>query len=331
MNDEDDLGELGKKKFSELTEEEWEKLKKESGLSNSLSSMLKGMRPGSEVFDRIYDPFKSVKPQLPDFSALKQQFETPRISPILDNKPKREIPLGVEEEEAVKQALDYFESSSLYEAELLKLFEDWQSDRTKSIKKFLLSLVTVLSLTVVAGINILEVELFNIKVADGYQFLFLSAFTIVLGSLFYYYEVCLRRDKKVNDSNLKVFMDTLKQSNIYLVVIEKLLEKSGVSIEELVSDFDDSLPVAQSKRSPLRGYRMMKFFKTDLEEPYNTDLSIYRFEISGLYTLGLLSLLSIVRSMIWVNNSDANLFPFYAMGLGIVLASISFLQLRFKA
>lgn len=292
------------RKFNDMTADEKKKLLEETGFGSP-----------------------SLKSSLANFSELHQV--SPTKSPF-DNSPKREIKLSESEERMVKEALDYFETNSLYEAELLKLFDDWQSERTKSIKKFLLSLISVLSLTVFAGINILEVRLFNITVTEGYQYLFLSAFICVIAGLFYYYEINLWRDKKVNDSNLKVFMESLQRSDQYLKEVDQILNKTGVTIEQLVEDFDDKSIVGQKKSSPLRGYRLMKFYKKDLEKPHTTDLKIYRFEITGLYFLGLLSLLTIGRSMIWVSNPGADLVLFYTISVGVTGCILALLQLRFN-
>lgn len=292
------------RKVSDMTDEEKKKLFEDAGFG-----------------------IPSIQSSMPDLSQLHQ------VSPIkstFDNSPNREIEMSESEEKKVKEALDYFETNSLYEEELLKLFEDWQSDRTKSIKKFLLSLISVLSLTVFAGINILEVRLFNITVSEGYQYLFLSAFICVIAGLFYYYEINLWRDKKVNDSNLKVFMKSLQRSDHYLEEIDQILNQTGATIEQLVEDFEEHGLAVQKKSSPLRGYRLMKFYKNDLEEPHTTDLKIYRFEITGLYFLGLLSMLTILRSMIWVSNSDADLVVFYLICSGIIACILALLQLRFK-
>lgn len=304
------------KKLSEMSEEEINRQLHDAGFVDHFSNATKLL--------------KNFTPHIPSIQDLSPKFNPSRIKSTFDDSPKREIPMSESEEKRVIEALDYFETNSLYEEELLKLFEDWQSDRTKSIKKFLLSLISVLSLTVFAGINILEVRLFNITVAEGYQYLFLSAFIGVIAGLFYYYEINLWRDKKVNDSNLKVFMKSLQRSDQYLKEVDYILEKTGVTIKQLVEDFDDRGLAVQKKSSPLRGYRLMKFYKNDLEEPHTTDLKIYRFEITGLYFLGLLSMLTIVRSMIWVSNSDADLVVFYLICSGIIASILALLQLRFK-
>lgn len=314
---------MGKKE----SEDQGKRLKdmSEEELKRHLSDM-GWERPFSKMQEQLKTNFDKIKPNS-TFSTLSnlQDFE-----PHYDQTPKREIKLSDAKEKRVKEALDYFETNSLYETELLKLFEDWQSDRTKSIKKFLLSLISVLSLTVFAGINILEVRLFNITVADGYQYLFLCAFICVIAGLFYYYEINLWRDKKVNDSNLKVFMESLQRSDQYLEEIDEILEKKGITIEQLINDFDDSSSLLQKKSSPLRGYRLMKFYKNDLEEPHTTDLKIYRFEITGLYFLGLLSVLTIIRSMIWVSYPDADLIIFYLVCAGVIGSIMVLLQLRFN-
>lgn len=304
------------RKVSDMTDEEKEKLLEDAGLGS----------PFSNVTQQI----KNLAPRIPSLQNFSSIPEATGINSSFDNSPKREIEMSESEEKKVEEALDYFETNSLYEEEFLKIFEDWQSDRTKSIKKFLLSLISVLSLTVFAGINILEVRLFNITVAEGYQSLFLSTFICVIAGLFYYYEVNLWRDKKVNDSNLKVFMESLQRSDQYLKEIDQVINKTGSTIEQLVEDFDDNSLVVQNKSSPLRGYRLMKFYKNDLEEPHTTDLKIYRFEITGLYFLGLLSILTIVRSMIWVSDPDAGLVLYYIICGGIIGSIIAFLQLRFS-
>jgi|GEM_PF-1338440 uncharacterized membrane protein len=311
-----DDGKIPEKKLSEMSDEEIQKALNDAGFQSPFSSSKKQL-----------SNIKPYVPSLPDFNS----FTKPLASPVsFDNPPKREIELSEVEENRVKEALNYFETNSLYEAELIKLFDDWQSDRTKSIKKFLLSILTVLSLTVFAGINILEVELFSITVAEGYQYLFLAIFLIVLGSLFCYYEINLQRDKKVNDSNLKVFMKALKRSSQYLGVVDTILKKKRITIEQLVYDFEEVSLVTRQKSSPIRGYKLMKFYKMDLEKPFKTDLNIYRFELTGLYFLGLLSILTILRSMIWVANPEADLVVFYLSGFAFIGVTISLIQLRFN-
>ena len=297
---------------SDMSQSEIYKLLEEAGLNNHLKTQ---------------ESLKELSESLA--KSNRSKLETSQSG--FTNLPKREIQLSTSEEKKVQAALYYFESNSLYEAELIKLFEDWQSSRTKSIKKFLLSILTVLSLTVFAGINILNVELFSITVAEGYEYLFLSCFLFVLGSLFYYYEVNLRRDKRVNDANLKVFMKALQRSKHHLEVVDNVLKDKGIGIEELINDFKESgvASLTASKKSPRRGYNLMKFYKTDLEAPFITDLKIYRFEITGLYAIGLLSMLTIFRSMLWVKNPDTNLVVFYLLGVGVIATILALLQLRF--
>lgn len=285
---------------------------------------------------RISDLQENIKNSIPDISSNLVSSATPSTSPIVssdsssfNSSPKREIEMTASEEDRVKKAFHFFEYNSFNQSELLEIFEDWQSDRTKSIKKFLLSILTVLSLTAVAGINILEVELFNISVADNYEYWFLSILLMLIVGLFCYYEINLFRDKKVNDSKLEAFINTLHGSDHYLEEIDNILNLKNVTIEQLIEDFQDSFIVAQQNSSPLVGYRTMKFFKNKLKKPFSTDLKIFRFEISALYFIGLLSGLSIVRSLIWVDRPDANLDLFYILGTVIILSTIAILQIRF--
>ena len=208
--------------------------------------------------------------------------------------PQRKLPLNTEEQETVIEAISLFESSGINHTTIFDLFKDWQSDKTKSVKRFVLSISFILSLSIFAGVNLVEIDLFGVSVADGMENIFLFALIVILICSFFYYEYLTRTDQKIHEAKVdSVKIGTEKYLNL-VDEIDRIIEKKKIkSIETLFDDFKWTMH--QSTRD-LEAYNALKFFRNKLEKPkksYEWGESIERIVI---YILGITALISILSS-----------------------------------
>tara|TARA_R110000868_G_scaffold351981_2_gene613205 strand:- start:7700 stop:8413 length:714 start_codon:yes stop_codon:yes gene_type:complete len=235
-----------------------------------------------------------------DFNFLNYKppsFELPEqvlVNPTRIGDAPREIPLEQEEEKRVEEIKNYFRSSNISIDSLYSLFNDWQSDKTKSVKKFILSFSFVLSLAIVAGVNITEIDLFGVTVSDSRSTIFLITFSFIHLISFWYFEYLTRTDLKIHAARLSIVKDHLLEFVEFTKEIDQIVKKNNIeSADKLFDDFRDLM---DQGGYAINTYEAIKFYEKRLRNPEMSNSRLEIIEMIVIYFLGVVALLSILNS-----------------------------------
>jgi hypothetical protein len=224
-------------------------------------------------------------------------FELPKIEsnfemPGFD--PPRRIPLNNEDEKKINSIITVLSNSGINIDSLYSLFNDWQSSKTKSVKRFVLSLSFILSLTFVAGIPITDIDLFGLSVAEGYGNMFLSAVLAIHLMSFAYFVYLRRNDLKVNEAKLSSLKKGLESCLKMMEFVDEIVEREKLpSVKFLFNDFKSQM---HSNDSDIEAYEGLKFYEDKLKKHHKSFEWIEWLEIGLICLLGILALISIVIS-----------------------------------
>lgn len=217
---------------------------------------------------------------------LSDPFDAPRNIELL--------PQDERDVEAIRKALS---QSGLTTQKLFDLFKDQQSDKSKSIKRFVLSLSFILSLTLVAGVDITDINLFGLEVKPDNSIIFLSSILFIHIVLFIYFIYLRWNDMEIKNamvSNVK------KATESYIDLAKKLDEirhKYDLpSVDYLLSDFRDNATVLNPNEEDIEAYRALKFYQKNLQTSHRGFEFIERMEILSIYGLAILAALAIIFS-----------------------------------
>lgn len=220
---------------------------------------------------------------------LEAQAITPNIGP------KRKISLTEEEEERVQNIKDIFGWSGFDTELLYNFFREWQSSKTKSVKRFVLSFSFILSLSYLAGVAITDIDLFGVEVADGREILFLSSLILIhIISFFYFYQLS-SIDWDVHLSKINPVEESLEKYIKLSHEIEKIVRDNNISsVEALFDDFRNTLTDMNSDE--IGTYDAIKFYEENLKRSHDKIMLGEYAESIAIYLLVLTGLISIVCS-----------------------------------
>ncbi len=236
--------------------------------------------------------------EIVDFSRMVEipQLELPKID--MGGAP-RKIDLSSKEEEMVRnfKAWVNFADFELTKESLFNFFNEWQSDKLKSVKRFVLSLSFILSFAFIAGVDLTNLELFGLEIAEDMTVTFLVSLLLILFISLGYYEFLRRKDLslhkariKSTESGLLICLDFVKQ-------IDKLIKSRNdiYSAKYLLNDFHSNLDI---QTHDLTTYKAIKFYGENLESLDKQNSFIERIELIVIYAFGLLSVLAITNSFL---------------------------------
>jgi len=208
--------------------------------------------------------------------------------------PPRKIPLNNDDQKKINSIITVFSNSGINIDSLYALFNDWQSSKTKAVKRFVLSLSFILSLTLVAGIPITDIDLFGLSVAEGNGNIFLSAVLVIHVLSFVYFVYLRRNDLKVNEAKLSSLKKGLESCLKMTEFVDKIVEREKLpSVRFLFNDFKSQM---HSNDSDIEAYEGLKFYKEKLKKPHKSFELVEWLEIGLICGLGILALISIVIS-----------------------------------
>lgn len=215
------------------------------------------------------------------------------ITPNLGQAP-REIDLTKEEEQKVEEVKEIFFISDLTVESLFNLFNDWQSNKTKATKRFVLSVSFILSLTIFAGVNITEIDLFGVSVADGMEEYFLGSLSLIIIMTFAYYDYLRRNDLKVHKAKISAVSDNLEVWVNNAEELEKIVSENNLgSVKILLDDFRSTFAHGYPE---YEAFKAIKFYQDNLKNPRKSHELLNSIEFYGMYILGLTGLLAIIFS-----------------------------------
>jgi hypothetical protein len=206
----------------------------------------------------------------------------------------REIDLTPEEATSVNQIIDSLTTTGLTVNSLFKLFNEWQSNKTKSVKRFVLSFPFILTLTIVAGVNITDINLFGVSVQQGMATVFLSSLVIILIFSFVYYLYLQSKDWKLYLAKIDSVNDSLERCVNITEKIDEIINDNGIeSVEYLFDDFKGTF---DKSNSDIEAYNAIKFYKNKLKNTRKNFKRIETIEFVGICLLNLLGLAAIIIS-----------------------------------
>jgi hypothetical protein len=232
--------------------------------------------------------FENINPKLPKLEAqdISHNFGPPR-----------KIDLTDQEIQKVHEIKEKFERSGIDIESLFEFFTDWQSNKTKSIKRFVLSLSFILSLALVAGVKILEIDLFGMTVSEGWDNYFLSSVLVMHLSLFFYYQYLKSIDFNVQQAKIHTVEEELEEYVKLAHEIDQIVEKNNLeSASELFSDFGNPIVIGQG--GELSTYDSIKFYDEKLRKQHMKFKWGEVIENIVIYGLGFAGLVSIINSFL---------------------------------
>lgn len=223
-----------------------------------------------------------------NFSVPTTEFTNPFDAP-------RKIDLRPQDErdvEAIKEALS---KSGLTTQKLFDLFKEKYSEKMKAIKKFVISISFLLSLTLVAGVNITEVNLFGVEVLPGMESIFLGSILFIHFISYSYFMYLSGNDAELHEAMIS---NVKKSTNSYLDFskkLDELVHKYKLSsVDELLDDFRESATVFSSNEEDIKAYEALKFYEKKLMNTHRGFEWVEKLEllaIMGLYILGLIAII----------------------------------------
>ncbi|MEX0905100.1 MAG: hypothetical protein WD028_05240 [Balneolaceae bacterium] len=170
-----------------------------------------------------------------------------------------------------------------------------QVDKTKAVKKFVLSVSFLLSLTLVAGVNITEIHLFGVEVLPEMEYMFLGSILFIHLATFAYFIFLRGNDIELHSAMIS---RVKKATESYLDFSKKLdeivLNYELPSVEELLDDFRENATVMNPNDEDIVAYQALKFYEKELKNTHRGFEWIEQLEILavwGLYITGLIALI----------------------------------------
>lgn len=230
-----------------------------------------------------------------DLGLPERNFSVPSTEYINPFDAPRKIDLSPQDEkdvEAIKEALS---KSGLTTQKLFDLFKEKYSDKTKAIKKFVISISFLLSLTLVAGVKITKVNLFGVEVLPGMENIFLGSILFIHFITFTYFMYLSGNDSELHEAMISRVKKSTKSYLDFSNKLDDIAHKYKLSsVEELLDDFRENATVFNSNDEDIKAYEALKFYEKKLMNTHRGFEWVEKLEllaVMGLYTLGLIAII----------------------------------------
>lgn len=194
-------------------------------------------------------------------------FDQPDFSQIADmGGPPRKISLTVGEANKVRKIKKKFDGLDFQIETLFDLFNDWQSSKTKSVKRFVISVSFLLTMALIAGANIVyDIEVLRVPISNGHEEGFLIALLVIHFSAFLYYIYLRAIDLSVQKAKIDTIEDDLEECKVLVREIDKIIAKNNISsVGYLFNDFTSPMMGAHSTDKQV--YEAVKFYDEKLKQ-----------------------------------------------------------------
>ena len=178
--------------------------------------------------------------------------------------PPRKIDLPEEDVVTVVESIDILKKSRSKQEQLFDIFDDWQTKRTLTTKRVLVSTSVIVFAASWIGIDYMDLSFFGLKIANGspQRFIIFVLASILLSGLFY--EFSRRIDlsvRKAKIANVSQDLDALKKP---VEDIDSVLERNNISsFRKLYFDFESSLS-ANNEHHAINAFNAMHFYRKHL-------------------------------------------------------------------
>lgn len=234
--------------------------------------------------------FKFGDFKFPDMNLPK--YEPPEIN---YGQVPRKIQLKEKDEKRIEKIIQILNASNIDLPSIKKIFNDWQSAKTKSMKRFALSISFVLTLAFIAGINITEVDLFGVIVAEGREIIFLISLLVIHICSFFYHLYLRSIDWEVHQANIIPVEAELKKYENLIDEVDEFVKKYKIKSAEVLFD-DFSTPITSLHDTTFETYNAIKFYTQKLKKPHGKSYWGDMAELFVIWVLGVNGLLAIIFS-----------------------------------
>jgi len=207
----------------------------------------------------------------------------------------RKIQLTDKEEKRIEKIIQILDVSDVDLPSIYNFFKEWQSSKTKSMKRFVLSISFVLTLAFIAGVSITDVDLFGVIVAEGREIIFLSSLIAIHICSFIYHLYLRSIDWDVHQANIIPVEAELKKYEDLIDEIDEIVEKQNIrSVEALFDDF--RAPITSMHSSEEDTYKAIKFYVRNLKKSHDKVFWGDMAELFVIWALGVMGLFAIIFS-----------------------------------
>jgi len=178
--------------------------------------------------------------------------------------------LTSEEEKDMNRTLTLFNQAPVEMEQFFELFNEWQSLKTRSLKRFVLSLSFILTISLIVGMKITEIDLFGISVNEGNEVWFLSFLIIIHVCSFSYYWYHRSVDQNVSSAKVGYLKDNLSEYIQLTKSIDKIISKKKAT--RLTEFWEGAAGVepTSSYINKIEGtYKAISFFNEKLSKEFN--------------------------------------------------------------
>ncbi len=211
-------------------------------------------------------------------------------------KAPRRYNISDEEVKIVEQAYNKFSRSTLETEKLFDLFKEWQSLKTRSLKRFTISLSFLLTFAWIVKIDITDIEPLGLNISGADQVLFLIILAIIHIATFVLYRVQRSIDLNINKAEISLFEEELKELLKISSTLGKIIEEERApSIRKLIHDVKGAYGT-NSINDVLKLNKALSFFKDKLQKQQTKRDAIEILETVVIYGLAIAALMSILVS-----------------------------------
>lgn len=176
----------------------------------------------------------------------------------------REIEMSKEDESLADDSIRKLDESSLDTKDLFDVFDDWQTKRTLTSKRILVSTSVLVSSASWVGIDYTKLTFFGMKVADGAPIKFLLFIIAVILLSCAFYELSRRVDLSVRKAKIAHVDRDLKELIEPFNEIKGVMERNGInSVANLYFDFRSAISNG-SKHNAIDVFRAIEFYREHL-------------------------------------------------------------------
>jgi len=232
-----------------------------------------------------------------DFELPKRNFSVPTPNIANPFEAPRKIDLRPQDERDVKAIKEALSKSGLTTQKLFDLFKEKYSEKTKAIKKFVISISFLLSLTLVAGVNITEINLFGVQVSAGMESIFLGSILFIHFISFSYFMYLNGNDSALHEAMISRVKKSTKSYLDFSKKLDEIVHKYNLSsVEELLDDFRENATVFSSNDEDIKAYDALKFYEKKLMDTHRGFEWVEKLELLAIWGLYILGLIAIILS-----------------------------------
>lgn len=197
----------------------------------------------------------------------------------------------------IKIVIRKFGNSNLKTEQLFDLFIDWQSSKTRSLKRFVLTFTFLLTMALILGVDITKIEPFGINVADVNKTYFLHSLLVVHIFTFIYFRVQRSVDLNVKKARISFFEMDLNEFIKLTDIVDEIIEASKApNLSYLITEVTGTSVLRRRDEKVNSVYKAISFFKDKLRKEHTKNELGEAIETVGFYIFFIAGIASIIFS-----------------------------------